>query len=242
LFPKAVRKNVSLILKMAAVDIGRASVSSQDNVVLEVKPEDVLRRLSWRVKRSVSFLVVYIIVILANLFVLIWEITGTAIYSVSITLEALINVIFLIEVTVEIMTQEKYFSSWWNRIDFLICMLCIISFVAFCIYYAVSGNSSSVYSTTTLEIVHDDDGNDLVDGGNVPLDINDVDMVLLLIRYIFQSIKLCRFMATAAKRKKTQGLEKDIEFPDSQAEDFPMTKGSNEYVTTDKVDYETIIT
>jgi hypothetical protein len=230
---------------MAVVDGGNGeSISSQDELSVKVKPEDVLKRLSWRVKRSVSFLTVYVIVILANLFVLIWEITGSAIYSVSIAMEALINIVFAIEVTVEIITQEKYFSSWWNRIDFAICMLCIISFIAFCIYYSVSDDSSSVYSTTSFDILDDadDDDSNQDDGGTFPLDINDVDMGLLLVRYIFQSIKLCRFMVTAAKRKKTQRLEQDIEFPDTQAEDYLITKGSNEYVSPEKMNYETIIT
>lgn len=221
--------------------INEDSVDAQDNVLVKVDRDDVIRRLSWRVKRSRTFLTIYIAIILANLFILIWEVIGTAVYTVSITLEALINLVFLVEVIVEIITQDKYFRKCWNVIDFSICMLCIISFVVFCIYDSTTEDGSSSLFSTSVEnlteaddddsIAQDDDGElDLGDTESVPLDISDVDMVLILIRYIFQSIRLCRYMATVAKRKKTQVLEEDVQFPDSEGEDFPMTKGRVEYM------------
>jgi len=217
------------------------SIDGQDEAFVTVKREDVIRRLSWRIKRSVSFLVVYIVIILANLFVLIWELTGTANYTASITLEALINLVFLIEVTVEIITQEKYFSTWWNRIDFSICMLCIISFVSFCVYDSVSDNgTNTVYSSSAVETFAHNDSNDEMSTTGVTVDINDVDMVLLLLRYIFQSIRLCRFMATAARRKKNQRLENDIEFPESLGEDYPIRKDGFKTYVTPNGNYETI--
>jgi len=222
--------------------INEDSVDDQDNVLVKVEREDLIRRLSWRVKRSWTFLTIYIVIILANLFILIWEVIGTAIYAVSITLEALINLVFLVEVIVEIITQDHYFRKCWNLVDFSICMLCIISFIAFCIYDNASADSSSSLFLTSVENLTDGDDDDLTEDDNgdlnlgdtasVPLDISDVDMVLILVRYIFQSIRLCRYMATAAKRKKNKGLEEDIQFPDShdsQGEDFPMTKGRVEY-------------
>jgi len=218
----------------------------QDNVPIKVEREDVIRRLSWRVKRSTTFLVIYIIIILTNLFILAWEITGSASWVVTTTLGALINLVFLIEVTVEIITQEQYFKQCWNIIDFVVCILCILSFIVFCIYDSVVGDESSsnfftVEALTTYgsEDDHyslDDDGDiDIGETKSIPIDMSDVDMVLLLVRYIVQSIRLCRFMATAAKRNTVQELEEDIQFPDEEAEDYPMTQGRTEHV-----DYDTI--
>jgi len=225
--------------------INEDSIDDQENVLVKVEREDLIRRLSWRVKRSWTFLTIYIAIILANLFILIWEVIGTAVYTVSITLEALINLVFLIEVIVEIITQDNYFGKCWNLIDFSICMLCIISFIVFCIYDNASEDSSTSFLFNSVTYMGDGDDDDLTedddhdlnleDTESVPLDISDVDMVLILVRYIFQSIRLCRYMATAAKRKKNKELEEDIQFPDSQGEDFPMTKGRVEYGN-----YETI--
>jgi len=224
------------------------TADGQDNVLIKVEREDVIRRLSWRVKRSTSFLVIYIIIILTNLFILAWEITGSASWIVTTILGALINLVFLIEVTVEMITQDQYFRKCWNVIDFVICVLCILSFIVFCIYDSVVGDeeSSNFFTFKSVETLtygdeedlgslDDDDDIDIGDSKSIPIDMSDVDMVLLLVRYIVQSIRLCRFMATAAKRNTVQELEEDIQFPDKEAEDYPMTHGRTEYVNYDTI-------
>jgi len=225
----------------------------QDNVHIKVEREDVIRRLSWRVKRSTTFLIIYIIIILTNLFILVWELTGTASWLATTILGAVINLIFLIEVTVEIITQDHYFKKCWNVVDFVICVLCILSFIVFCIYDSVVDDeeASTIFSFKSMEVLthenevdadnldgeKDDDDVNFGDSKSIPFDMNNLDMVLLLLRYIVQSIRLCRFMATAAKRNTTQELEEDVQFPDKEAEDYPMTKGRTEYVN-----YDTIVT
>merc|ERR1719320_1383639 len=166
--------------------------SISDKVPQKIEREDVFRRLVWRVKRLVSFLVFYVVIVLGNLFLLIWELSGTAIWTVAITLEALINVVFLVEVIVEIITQDDYFSKCWNILDLTICMLCIISFIVTIIYDDVSDdNPGSLYSTSIIHHVDEDeiDDSNTSDTGTVQFDMNHVDMVLLLIRYIVQSTR-----------------------------------------------------
>jgi len=142
-------------------------------------------------------------------------------------LEAIINIVFLLEITVEIIIQDRYFRKCWNIIDFTICTLCIISFIVFCIYDCISGTASSTFFASTLETLLEKDENDGVpkfgDRKAVPLGISNLGLVLLLIRYIVQSIRLCRFMATAAKRNSTEVLDKDVQFPDVQDEKDRIT-------------------
>jgi hypothetical protein len=212
--------------------INTTGIDGQDKLLVKVDREDVIRRLSWKVKRSMTFLIIYILVIMANIFILIWETTGKASYSVTITLESIINLVFLLEITVEIITQDRYFRQCWNITDFTICMLCIISFIVFCIYDSVSGTASSTFYAFTFESLLEKDDDDKPKFGDreaVPLEISDLNMVLLLTRYIVQSIRLCRFMVTAAKRNSSKVLEKDVRFTDNQTEDYSITKDHKEY-------------
>jgi len=102
---------------------------------IEVGNDDVLKRIAWRIKRSVSFFVLYIVLIILNAFVLIWEIAaaGKENHAIVIILEAMINIIFIVELSVEILTQgrRQFFASTWNRVDFVVCCVCAIFFIIF---------------------------------------------------------------------------------------------------------------
>merc|ERR1719285_727449 len=104
------------------------------------------------------------------------------------------------------MTQDDYFRKRWNVLDFTICMLCIISFIVTCIYNDASNDDpGSLYGSSLVSDYAENENEDSTsaDAGDMSFNINDVDMVLLLTRYVFQSIRLCRFLIIAANRRKT---------------------------------------
>merc|ERR1719461_1438983 len=70
-----------------------------------IGPGDRIKQIAWKIKRSVSFIVLYVFLILLNLFVLVWEITKHENKELVITLEFFINLMFVIEIGVEMITQ-----------------------------------------------------------------------------------------------------------------------------------------
>merc|ERR1719382_493731 len=100
---------------------------------IQVERYDLIKGLAFRIKKSVSFLLLYIGQLIANMFVLIWEFSGSEDHIAVILIELLINLFFVVEILIEIVTQGRteYFKNIWNRLDFTVCMFCIIFFVVF---------------------------------------------------------------------------------------------------------------
>merc|ERR1719233_1573938 len=143
----------------------------------------VLKRLALQIKGSVSFLVLYVVLIIANLFVLIWEFAGQSSHVAVILIEASINFMFLAEIVVEMLIQglTRYFDDNWNRVDFLVCMFCLLFFIVFCF-------ESSPESHADVS--------------------NYLDGILIGLRYTIQLIRFCRFAKNARRThhiKKSQG-------------------------------------
>merc|ERR1719319_2091158 len=151
---------------------------------IEVGNDDVLKRIAWRIKRSVSFFVLYIVLIILNAFVLIWEIAaaGKENHAIVIILEAMINIIFIVELSVEILTQDNFWASWWNRVDVVICVLCVVMFITFLL----------------IEVRVDEDPSD----EQLAVDVDDLDQFLLFLRYSIQLFRICRFVKAAKELKK----------------------------------------
>jgi len=149
---------------------------------VQVERYDVIKQLAVRIKRSVSFLVLYVILIIANAFVLIWELSGRENHIALILMEALINLIFTIEITVEILTQGKtaFFQKTWNMIDFTICIFCLFFFVVFCFEEAPKTRSGIT---------------------------SYFDGILLMIRYLIQLVRLVRFAKNAQYNRHIQSQD-----------------------------------
>merc|ERR1719319_1831856 len=150
---------------------------------IEVGNDDVLKRIAWRIKRSVSFFVLYIVLIILNAFVLIWEIAaaGKENHAIVIILEAMINIIFIVELSVEILTQgrEEFFQSTWNRVDFVVCIVCVIFFIVFLFDEMPKGR----HDITTY-----------------------LDGVVLSIRYCVQLFRLCRFVKSSRQGRNQDDI------------------------------------
>merc|ERR1719229_1224476 len=92
-----------------------------------------IKATAWRIKQSVQFFLVYLILIILNAFVLIWEVTDGGDRKICIILEGIITLMFMGEVCVQIITEEwnKYWASWLNRIDLIVCILCVLLYIIF---------------------------------------------------------------------------------------------------------------
>merc|ERR1719447_1871521 len=150
---------------------------------MQVDRYDVLKRLALQIKGSVSFLILYVVLIIANLFVLIWEFAGRSSHIAVILMEASINFMFLAEIVVEILIQgsTRYFEDNWNRIDFLVCVFCLLFFIVFC-FESTPNNHADVSSY--------------------------LDGILIGLRYSIQLIRFCRFAKNARRAhhiKQSQG-------------------------------------
>jgi len=139
---------------------------------------DVLKRVAWKIKTSASFLAIYFLLIIVNAAVLIWEISASKNRWLVIGLEILVNLAYLTEILIEILTQGVaiYFTKFWNCVDSFVCLMCLVLFTIF---------------------LSDD----------TPQDHEDiesrVDSVLIIIRYLMQMLRLYRF---AIKGKNTQQI------------------------------------
>ena len=88
---------------------------------------------------------------------------------ICIILEGIITLMFIGEVAVQIITEEwhNYWKSWLNRIDLIVCTLCVLLYVAFA---SIEEAPHSHYNIG-----------------------NEMDALIVGIRYGMQAIRLIRF-------------------------------------------------
>jgi len=186
------------LAKTSTQDLLEWPVIGQDNNIneanevglitsIQVERYDIIKQLAARIKRSVSYLALYIVLTIANIFVLAWEISGREKHIAAISIEALINLVFVLEIAVEIVTEGRavYFMNTWNRVDFTICVFCVIFFVIFC--FQEAPNSHKDLS-------------------------NFLDGILLTVRYVYQLGRLCRFANKARLSRHFHTQQDDIIF------------------------------
>ena len=160
---------------------------------------EYLKATAFKIKQSVQFFLLYVILIVLNAFVLIWVysfIQNVSIYpctvsmhtlkevsdggdrKICIILEGVITLMFMGEVAVQILTEEwvNYWSSWLNRIDLVMCILCVMLYL---IFASVEDAPHSHYSI-----------------GNV------FDAILVGIRYGMQSLRFIRFAQRGHENRK----------------------------------------
>lgn len=171
------------------------TISTNETALLshvQVDRYDVLKQLSWRIKRSVSFLVVYIVVTIVNAVVLIWEFSDQKHRWFIVALEAFVNLVYLLEILIEILTQTAgaYFSQCWNRVDALICLGCLVFFV-------ISFSEKATLHISQIE--------------------SRIDTVFLAIRYFVQIVRLCRF-AQNVRSIRNMFKQQDVHFASSEFE------------------------
>eukprot|EP01083_Nonionella_stella_P097034 272773_1 len=137
-----------------------------------------IKATAWGIKQSVQFFLVYLILIVLNAFILIWELSDGGDRKICIILEGIITLMFMGEVAVQIITEEwpSYWSSWLNRIDFVICILCVLLYIVFA---SVQSAPHSHYSV-----------------GNY------MDAIIVGIRYGMQAIRLIRFAQRGHENRK----------------------------------------
>merc|ERR1719319_1579693 len=176
---------------------------------IEVGNDDVLKRIAWRIKRSVSFFVLYIVLIILNAFVLIWEIAaaGKDNHAIVIILEAMINIIFIVELSVEILTQADFWKSCWNRVDVVICVLCVMMFITFL-------------------LVDDTIDKKISEEKEIAVGLDDLDQVLLFLRYTIMLFRTCRFAKVAKREWELQRTkENDVVFTEKIASEDSVLHG-----------------
>jgi len=110
--------------------------------------------------------------------VLIWELSDGGDRKICIILEGLITLMFMGEVAVQIVTEEwpSYWASWLNRLDLMVCSLCVFLYIVFA---SVEDAPHSHYSVA-----------------------NYMDAILVGIRYGMQAIRLLRFAQRGHENRK----------------------------------------
>lgn len=153
---------------------------------VEVQRYDVFKQIAWRIKRSVSCMVLYTLLIVINAIVLFWELMGPDQRIVLVALEVCVNLAYLLEIIVEILTQtvSGYFSQCWNRLDAMFCLLCLVFLVIFL-------TDSAPQHFGDLEDSH-------------------FDTILLAIRYFVRVVRLCRFAQNARATRNV--CKQDVRF------------------------------
>ena len=117
-----------------------------------------------RLRNTLTCIVLYVVLMLLNLFVMLWELAGRGYHPAILALELIINLWILMEVALGIWALGRsYFDSMMNRIDFGLALACVGFFVIL------------VIGTRTKE-----------DSGFV----SEVDAVLLACRFLFQVVRL----------------------------------------------------
>jgi len=156
--------------------------SQSDTVLLDIDTtngcHEWFKATAWRIQQSVQFFVVYLVLIILNAFVLIWELTDGADRKMCIIIEGVITLMFCGEVAVQILTEEwgPYWSAWLNRLDFVVCALCVVLYVVFASYKDAPHSHYSI--------------------GNY------MDAILVGIRYCMQFVRLVRFAQRGHENRK----------------------------------------
>lgn len=163
---------------------------------IQVNRYDVLKQVSWKVKQSVCFVLLYSMLIIANGVVLVWYMTRSKKHRhIMFWLEASVNLAFVLEVMVTILIQTPtyYFSRCWNCLDFIICLACLV-LSGFFLY-----QNPKIYNDVEVEVQDD----------------------LLEVRYFISFIRVCRFALTAMATRKTM-MQSNVRF-DTDCEEVVQT-------------------
>ena len=97
---------------------------------------ELLRMLASRIYFSKAYISFYLFMVVLNVVSIIVILSSYGIYSYKVSpgliaLELLINVLLALEITVRFLAQQdSFWSSWWNTMDVLITILCILSVFA----------------------------------------------------------------------------------------------------------------
>jgi len=150
-------------------------------------------------KNSPTCLVIYVTLLLLNIFVVIWDVTGGhANHWVAITIELIVNFMLILEVSITLAYLGcDYFKEWSYILDLMLTLACVSFFFIFVAYAA---DSRSPTSKATL-----------------------VDGLLLVLRYSIQFCRIIWFMWRS--RKTTHALQVDDIPPLPQTQ--PLDSGSN---------------
>lgn len=160
---------------------------------------DFARLIAERLMTSSTCLGVYIVMIALNLWILMWEFTGGKSHWLVLATETIINFLLIVEVIVNTISIENYFSSPLNVVDFIITLTCLVFFVMF--------------------LVEESKGDD---------DLTLIDMTVLSLRYAFQMLRLL-FLLYRGRKVRLLTQSNDIQFIQlaSNAHDendaFPLT-------------------
>jgi hypothetical protein len=151
-----------------------------------------LRIVAVRLRNTSSCLGLYVTLIILNLFVLLWELLGGSSHWAVLAIEAVINVLLVLEVAVNLLTLGwSYWEAWGNRADFIITVFCVLFFILY---------------------VEEE----------YPLDeskeLSYVDTILIATRYIVQLGRLA-FIAYRGRQTTKFLQQEDVQFP---ADDFNM--------------------
>jgi hypothetical protein len=148
------------------------------------------RIVATRVRNTGTCLVVYLVSLLLNLFVLVWELAGgeRRNHWVMISVEVVINTLLLLEVATGLISLGKqYFSTWQNRVDFVVTVFCVLFFIVL----LIEEEEKASYAEDTAVSV--------------------IDVTLLILRYVIQLGRLI-FIAVRGHRTSQFLQQEDVTF------------------------------
>lgn len=146
------------------------------------------KRISWTIKQSVSYFIIYIFLIVLNAFILVWELSGYGNRRLCIILEGFITVLFICEIIVQLITIDncmQYWTSCANICDIIVCLMCIVFYL-----YSLSSHVPHTH-----------------------YNISDyMDVIIIGIRYTLQTIRLLRYATKGNENRHILKSAENIEF------------------------------
>ena len=137
-----------------------------------------------RMKNTATCIVIYIVLMILNIFLMSWELAGRGYNPGIIILECIINIFIVSEVTIGVYgLGREYFHSWMNIVDFVLSLGCV---AFFCFIVITQTQEQANY-------------------------MSGVDAVLLAVRFLFQLTRLSVLMYRSRKIALMQAQE-EVDF------------------------------
>jgi hypothetical protein len=131
-----------------------------------VSRAEMLVTINTRLKNTVTCIIIYIALMILNIFVMSWELAGRGWHPVIVFIELLLTLFIVIEVALGIYGLGRaYFANWMNRVDFGLAILCVLFFILIISSSSSPNNISSSF-------------------------MSELDALLLAFRFLFQVARL----------------------------------------------------
>jgi hypothetical protein len=137
-----------------------------------------------RIKNTATCIFIYLVLLVLNVFVMWWELSGRGYNIVIILLEFLINLFIVVEVLIGVYgLGREYFRQWMNLVDFGLACLCVGSFVFL------------VVAETQGDVEY----------------LSEVDAILLAARFLFQLLRMSMLVYRSRQVAMMQ-VQEEVDF------------------------------